>query len=295
MTRFTNSVRCSLAARHAAAAALLAFGALVGTSRGETIADFGDLSLAPNTYWNGADNSGGFASGGAQFNNQFFSGYGTTWWGGWSYSNVNNTTTSDYTNQYGAVAGTGLGSSGIYAVGYVDAYDGVLPTITIPTGMQVQSAMLTNTTYAFFSMLDGDNGTKQFTDTDWFDLTISGLDANNQPVGTPVNFYLATGWQHRRRLDAGRLEQPGSSQDVGVQPDFDGQRPLWHEHARLLCPGQPDVGGRAGAFDVCAARRRRRCRDVLGPSAATVAANGGSPRRQPALKSAAVCKAPSFT
>ena len=35
------------------------------------------------------------------------------------------------------------------------SYGGVLPTITIPAGMQVQSAMFTNTTYAALSMLDG--------------------------------------------------------------------------------------------------------------------------------------------
>ena len=67
---------------------------------------------------------------------------------------------------------------------------GTLPTITIPNGMQVQSAMFTNTTYAALSMLYGDEYAKQFGPSDWFKLTIIGEDASNNVVGS-VDFYLA--------------------------------------------------------------------------------------------------------
>ena len=43
-------------------------------------------------------------------------------------------------------------------------------------------------------MLNGqDYPAKQFTDADWFMLTISGFDASGQPTGTPVEFNLAQG------------------------------------------------------------------------------------------------------
>ena len=250
MIGFTNTAGCSLRARHAVAATLLAFAALAGTSSGETIVNFGDLSLAPNTYWNGADSSGGFASSGAQFNNQFFSGWGTTWWGGWSYSAVNDTTTPGFANQYAAITGAGLGGSGIYAVGYVNAYDAVLPTITVPTGMQVQSAMLTNTTWAYLAMLDGCSPAAKFTDTDWFDLTISGLDANNQPVGTPVNFYLA---QDGNIVDAWtpvNLSSLAAARTLEFNLTSTDNGPYGMNTPAYFALGSLNVVGRAGAFDV---------------------------------------------
>ena len=114
---------------------------------------------------------------------------------GWAYSNVNDTTTSGAGNLYAAYTGTAVSGSGIYAIGYgcssCEAVEGgALPTITIPNGMQVQSAMFTNTTYAAISMLNGDEYAKQFGPSDWFLLTITGENASNNVVGS-VDFYLA--------------------------------------------------------------------------------------------------------
>lgn len=169
---------------------LLTLGVLVAKSRGATIVDFQDLSLGASSYWDGSDGSNGFSSGGAHFNNGYDQIYGS--WSGWSYSNINDTTTAGYGNLYAAYTGTGVGGSGNYAIGYVGdpAYGGVLPTITIPNGTQVQSAMFTNTTYAALSMLKGDQFAKKFGPGDWFLLTITGEDASNNVMGS-VPFYLA--------------------------------------------------------------------------------------------------------
>ncbi len=174
-----------------------------------TLVDFEDLSLAPNSFQNGSNGLGGFVSRGASFNNSYDPAFGD--WSGWSYTNVNYTNTAlypnypndpDYTYQYGAYVGSGVGGSGNYGVAFCSdpAFGGVLPTITIPNGMQVQSAMFTNTTYDALSMLNGDGFAKKFGPTDWFDLTITGEDASNHAVGT-VDFFLAqngsivTNWQ----------------------------------------------------------------------------------------------------
>ncbi|HEX4613395.1 MAG TPA: DUF4465 domain-containing protein, partial [Urbifossiella sp.] len=171
---------------------------------GPTVVDFSDLSLAPNTYQNGSDGSGGFNSGGAGFNNSYDTTFGS--WTGWTYTNVNYTDTTlypnypndaDFTYQYGAYPGTAPGGSGNYAVAFISS---PATTIAIPSGMQVQSAMFTNTTYAALSMLNGDGFAKQFGPTDFFLLTITGKDAAGNVVGT-VPFYLAqngtvvTSWQ----------------------------------------------------------------------------------------------------
>lgn len=192
MSRFTVLDRPCRGASRMIVALLLAIAALAGTAGGQTAvtANFQDLPPAPNSHWNGSDGSGGFTSGGAYFNNSYDPVYGD--WSGWSYSNVNNITTPGYANQYAAYTGTAVAGSGNYAVGCVGdpAYGGVLPTIAIPSGMQVQSATFTNTTYAALSMLNGDQFAKQFGPTDWFLLTITGEDASNNVLGS-VDFYLA--------------------------------------------------------------------------------------------------------
>lgn len=199
-------------------------------SHGETI-NFSDLSL-PNAgsntqyapdgttvtgyYWDGPDPNGTvqpdgygytetvgqFTSGGASFPNTYDNEYGS--WSGWAYSNVVDTTTDGYGNQYAAIAGGGirggtttsggtLTPGAIYAVAYgaPSAYSPA-PTITLATPGEVLSADITNTTYAYLSMLNGnDYPAKQFGPDDWFLLTISAFNAAGQPTGTPVDFYLA--------------------------------------------------------------------------------------------------------
>ena len=92
-THFLFRNYCWPGARRTATILVLLLSPLAATTRA-TVVDFEDLSLAPNSYWNGSDNSGGFTSRGAYFNNSYDQDYGS--WDGWSYSNVVNTTTPGY-------------------------------------------------------------------------------------------------------------------------------------------------------------------------------------------------------
>lgn len=158
------------------------------------VVDLEDLSLEPNSFYNGSDSAGGFTSRGAFFNNTFTDfGGGFVAWSGWSYSNMADTTTPGFENQYSAIAGGGADGSGNYAVAFAAAPGDA--TITLPTAMYAQSVYVINTTYAYFSMLNGDAFAKQFggptgDDPDYFLLTISGVDPIGNPVGF-VDFYLA--------------------------------------------------------------------------------------------------------
>src|SRR5262245_56181458 len=81
------------------------------------IINFEDLALAgPNTFQNGATlvPSGSFTSGGATFPNSYNATFVS--WSGWSYSNVVNTTTPGFTNQYAAFAPGGGDQSSKYGV-----------------------------------------------------------------------------------------------------------------------------------------------------------------------------------
>jgi len=174
--------------------------AAAGPVFGGIAADFEDLTLDPNSYWNGSDGSGGFTSGIARFNNLYDPNYWS--WEGWSYSNRTDTTTRGWGNQYSAIAGGGIAfagggnvvadPNGIYGVGYVGWV--AVPTVTV-TPRVIDGAYVTNTTYAYWSMKEGDAFAKKFggadgNDADWFKLTVTGKDADGNATGT-VDFYLA--------------------------------------------------------------------------------------------------------
>jgi hypothetical protein len=159
---------------------------------------FDDLTLDPNTYYNGSDIIGGgegeFETTGVTFNIYFDNTYGP-YWEGFAYSNTTDTTTPDYTNQYSSITGTGADDSSVYGVGYVDGFYGTVPTITFADEVFLAQASITNTTYAFFAMQDGNAPAKKYggdagDDPDWYLLTITGKDAD-EIVTDVVEFYLA--------------------------------------------------------------------------------------------------------
>ena len=167
----------------ASAALIVSFGSSAALA---ATADFEDLSLAPNTH----HDNGAFTSRGAGFNNTSNE-FG---WSGFAYSNQTDATTAGFGNQHSAIAGNGEGGSANYGVAYYSSFDPI-PTITLAPGTTIQSISLTNTTYAYFSMRDGDAFAKKFggasgNDADWLKLTITGLDGSNASVGS-IDFYLA--------------------------------------------------------------------------------------------------------
>jgi len=173
---------------------------------GAAISTFEDLTpTTPYTgpgggaYWNGSDGSKGFISNDTWFTNHYDSTYSS--WSGWAYSNTKDTTTAGYTNQYSAITGEGVGGSNNYGVAYISSWnnDHAQLYFGINSGdyaQKVAGTYITNTTYAYLSMKDGDSFAKKFggddgTDPDWFKLSIYGLNSNYERTGDPVEFYLA--------------------------------------------------------------------------------------------------------
>lgn len=170
---------------------LLVIAGVVGAA---PVAGFDDNPLAPETYWNGSDESGGFVSGNAWFNNNYNVAWGS--WDGWSYSNTTDTTTAGAGNQYSAITGGGAGGSANYGVSYVGYSGPPMLSLTDTTdGYTLAGAYFTNTTYAYLSMCDGDAFAKKFggvsgDDEDWFLLTIKGI-RSDATYTDPLDFYLA--------------------------------------------------------------------------------------------------------
>lgn len=162
--------------------------------------DFENQSYTSGNYWNGSTAAlqsydGYFTSGPARFSQRYSLsdwGYGMTGsFTGWALSNVVDTETAGFTNQYAAIPGSGATVSANYALCYNSRGS---DTIRFENPLYAVSLDLTNGTYPYLSMRDGDAFAKQFggesgDDPDYFMVTISGyLDGELAGI---VEFYLA--------------------------------------------------------------------------------------------------------
>ncbi len=112
------------------------------------------------------------------------------WKGGFAYTNKYDSSTAGYSNLYGVKPYKGYNNSNIYTVGQNKG------TIKLKLPYKgIEGMYLTNTTYAYKSMLLGDAFAKKFggtsgNDPDWFKITIKGF-LNGNIKTDSVEFYLA--------------------------------------------------------------------------------------------------------
>jgi hypothetical protein len=175
---------------------LCVFLTLAARARANTIATFEDLGLTPEHFLDDAGASGLFVSGGMSFYNSFDPTFQS--WAGFAISSTTDTTTPGFTNQFSAITGSGANGSATYAVAFTfgpdaDPFHPAGSVVDLAPGTLPASIDVTNSTYAYLSMLDGDSFAHKFEPGDFFLLDItgySGLDGTGQAVGT-VDFYLA--------------------------------------------------------------------------------------------------------
>ncbi len=214
-----------MTAQPVSAALLVGFDELSGyTSTGPTGSYF-------NGYGFGAA-TGTWQSQGVSFNTKEFG-------PGWSYSNVNNTTLAGFTNQWAAYPGTGAGGSGNYAIGNSNDSSGAY--FNLPTDHTASSLLVTNTTYAAQSILNGDNFAKKFggvtgNDPDFFRVTFTGFDAANASGATTgsVEFFLADYRFANNALDyvvndwqLVNLSNLGGARSIGISLDGTDNHPMF--------------------------------------------------------------------
>jgi hypothetical protein len=159
-----------------------AYFALDNVKIGDTTFGFENLELDNDSFFNGSDLSGtpdnsdylaNFSSGNVNFTNLWNSQY-SYWKSGWAYSNMTDSITAGAANQYSAITAIGIMESENYAIGRNNSY------ITYDTTTNF-SANVTNSTYAYLSMKDGDSYGKIFG---------SNLDANGDDDGTNGEDYF---------------------------------------------------------------------------------------------------------
>jgi hypothetical protein len=174
--------------------------------RADVVVDFGDLTVPAAGYFNG--DPGGmptneswnvstpWVSGSVAFSNtagRDVGAYGEwsynyTYWSGFAYSNVVNTTDGTFLNQYASKPGGGFGRAvTTYAVAYGDG-----ATVVLPVPTKVAGFRIANTTYAYGIMAfpDPNNlSTPLASGTGWFATTATGK-LGTMTTGS-ATFYLA--------------------------------------------------------------------------------------------------------
>lgn len=148
---------------------------------------FEDLQIPLDTFYDGSDFSGGFQSGDAFYPNFFDPNY-SFWLGGWAYSTMRDSSTSGPANLFSAKAAGGY-QSDTYAIGQNFAI------LRYASQQALGLVYVTNTTYAYNSMRDGDLFAEPFggdsgEDPDFFYLKIQPFRNGNLQTDSVI-FYLA--------------------------------------------------------------------------------------------------------
>lgn len=172
---------------------LIAAAAATISVKAQTVSTFDTLALSGNdTFYVNTANSmtdQGFNDGLAHFQYYYDTSYGGYWTRGWLFSNMTDSVTSGYTNMYSAKAGAGYGGSAQYAVANGNPK---IKLINQGVNQIVSGLYITNSTYTYNSMRDGDMFAKKFkaADSDWFKVTIYGYSGGVKKTDS-VNFLLA--------------------------------------------------------------------------------------------------------
>lgn len=169
---------------------------------------FENVPLGSINYWNGSDLSGelkeepaswdptvieknyygGFESEVAVFKNKFTPGeYGDSWLG-FACSALGDTKTPGIENQYSCIAGSGANMSGKFGLAF-----GQDATFECPKNeygyLTIKNILLTNSTYTYCTIKEGNDFSRKFDSGDWFKVSITGYKDAKQTAY--VDYYLA--------------------------------------------------------------------------------------------------------
>ena len=130
-----------------------------------------------------------FVSGGYEFATGCMSDWDYWYWFG--YANRTKNTFETLDDQWNNVVGGGYDGSANYGVAFAAEFNG--PCYVTPLSEEpvvVPGFYITNSSYVYNSLTGGDSFAKKFGLGDWFKLTITGYDADDEVTGTK-EYYLA--------------------------------------------------------------------------------------------------------
>ncbi len=169
----------------------LSISSFVGFSQ---VIDFENLStlLGYNSFYNGSKSIiSNITSGGVNLKSSFTKSENTESWTDWTFSKDKNITLAGFNNSRASITNGGFATSTNYAVSYGTSNIMKFNSISTVIGMQVS-----NSTYAYLSMKNGDSFSKKFggvsgTDADYFLVTINGFRNGILNTMLGVSVYLA--------------------------------------------------------------------------------------------------------
>ncbi len=142
--------------------------------------DFEELTLEPETHWNGSNLSGSFTSKSMTFYNQYEEAWGS--WLGFAYTNETDNLTNSWDNMYTSASGSGNFGSDNYAVGYVQG-DWMNNYVPIPIGIKINTAELTDPFNGMYVSLSAwtslyiDDAEYYENGNHWLKLVITGINS----------------------------------------------------------------------------------------------------------------------
>lgn len=142
-----------------------------------TLIDFEDVTLSEEGF-----TSATFTTKGITFEHKE-----NYWEGGIAVSSHINTENGEYTNQYSVIAGSGAFDSKKFAVVYAPAE--IIASQNENGHFKAKSIYLTNSTYAYLTMKNGNMFSDKFGENDWFKVIITGYLNNTKTAN--VEYYLA--------------------------------------------------------------------------------------------------------
>lgn len=162
---------------------------LFGIAKSQSVADFESFSLPTDSFYYDAGGTD-WQTSNASFQYDWTTSFGGFWSGGFAYTNKNNPDSGNYRHLYNCAAGKGYNLSNYYATGQPGAFIRVKAPSTGVSGFYV-----TNSTYAYMSMKNGDAFAKKFggvtgNDKDSLVLSVYGYSGGILKNDT-VHFFLA--------------------------------------------------------------------------------------------------------
>lgn len=156
---------------------------------------FEENNIGLDSFWYGENADSYFYSGGFQFPSVYDTSYGGYWKSGFALSSIRDDLTSGFDNLYGCIAG-GSYDGTTYVIGQNNSQ---FRWALLDESPVIKSIKITNTTYAYYSMKNGDAFAKKFggdsgDDPDYFKLRIYGLsstDVDEIDSTKYYDFYLA--------------------------------------------------------------------------------------------------------
>ena len=112
------------------------------------------------------------------------------YWYWFGYANHTETKYETLDDQWNNIVGGGYDGSATYGVAFAAAFNGPCYVTLLGEPAVVPGFYITNSSYAYTSMTNGDASAKKFEKGDWFKLTITGFDADDNETGTK-EYYLA--------------------------------------------------------------------------------------------------------